>query len=150
MWKVHVSVPLITLLYLYIWFLIFLYVNLTMQTSQQNIICEGMTGKWILYLNNYSIFSLLCHCGELVFSDGPQYALPLSKLELMYTFSVSGWKALLSQRPSLNCSFSSFILSSFYTFVLSLFIAYLLCAGHCSRYWRIQAKLLWSLPFWSL
>lgn len=75
-----------------------------------------MTGKCILNLNNYSIFSLLCHCGELVFSDGPQYAMLLSKLELTYKFSVSGQKALLSQRPTLNCSVSSFFLYFIHSF----------------------------------
>lgn len=53
-------------LFYYIYFLIFLYENLTTQTFRQNIICKGMTAKCILNLNYYSIFSLLCHYGELV------------------------------------------------------------------------------------
>ena len=104
-----------------IYFLIFLYENLMVQTSWQNIKCKDMTEKYILHLNNYSLFSLLCLCRVLVLSAEPLSGMLSSDLEILCEFFVTEEKALLSQ--SLNANF-------FHSFFLYFIHSFCVCVSH--------------------
>ena len=78
-----------------------------------------MIEKYILNLNNYSVFSLLCLCRVLVPSAEPLSGMPSTDSEILCEFSVTEEKALLSQ--SLNASFfHSFFLYFIHSFSVGL------------------------------